>query len=121
MPARLRSCCSSTVGGSVDAWIHDLLDDAGGGHYGYGVEARGGTRGLRVGGRIERVRHAFTTNGAWNALVKSMLNTGEPEDCHVAPVVRDTTSVGLDTHEPGLGDHLRARRRERRGRRPTAG
>lgn len=93
----------NTVGGSIEAWIHDMLDQPAGGHYGYGVEARSGTRGLRVGGRIERCRHAFTTNGAWNPLVKSMLNTGEPEDCHVAPVVRDTSSVGLDTHEPGWG------------------
>ncbi len=92
-----------TVGGRVDCYIHDCVDDQETDHYGYGVSCTSATRDLRVTGTIERVRHAFTTDHGYGAPLDSMQRTGEPEDIYVAPVVRDTTSTGIDTHEPGHG------------------
>ncbi|WP_133411986.1 right-handed parallel beta-helix repeat-containing protein [Vallicoccus soli] len=105
----LRFCGSAalrtfgTVGGTIDAYIHDCVDDQGRNHYGYGVSCTSTTRDLRVLGRIERVRHAFTTDHGYDALVESIAQTGEPEDIYVAPRVRETSSTGIDTHEPGDG------------------
>ena len=91
----------STVGGSVDVDVHDLLDEPRGGHYGYGVEVRAGTRDLLVRGTATRVRHAFTTNGGFTPPLPALVRSGEPEDVHVQMRVRDTSSTGLDTHESG--------------------
>jgi hypothetical protein len=105
----LRNCGSAalrtfgTVGGVIDCHIHDCVDDQGAKHYGYGVSCSSTTRDLTVRGVIERVRHAFTTDHGYDAPHPSMARTGEPEDIHVAPTVRDTTSTGIDTHEPGYG------------------
>lgn len=105
----LRECGSAalrtfgTVGGRIDCYIHDCVDDPKGGHFGYGVSCSSATRDLVVAGVIERVRHAFTTDHGYDAPLESMAITGEPEDIRVEPVVRDTTSTGLDTHEPGYG------------------
>ncbi|WP_336921874.1 hypothetical protein [Aquipuribacter sp. SD81] len=92
-----------TVGGEVDCYIHDCVDDQENDHYGYGVSCTSASRDLRVTGTIERVRHAFTTDHGYGAPLPTMQQTGEPEDIYVAPVVRDTTSTGIDTHEPGHG------------------
>ena len=91
----------ATAGGRVDVDVHDLLDDAKGGHYGYGVEVRSATRDLVVRGRARRVRHAFTTNGGWTPPLFALMRSGEPEHVHVQMEVRDTSSTGLDTHEAG--------------------
>jgi hypothetical protein len=105
----LRNCGTAalrtfgTVGGVIDCHIHDCIDDQGARHYGYGVSCSSTTRDLTVLGIIERVRHAFTTDHGYDAPHPSMARTGEPEDIHVAPIVRDTTSTGIDTHEPGYG------------------
>jgi hypothetical protein len=103
----LRNCGTAalrtfgTVGGLIDCYIHDCLDVPG--HYGYGVSCSSATRDLEVRGVIERVRHAFTTDHGYDPPHKAMEVTGEPEDIRVSPVVRDTTSTGIDTHEPGYG------------------
>lgn len=97
-----------TVGGRFDSFIHNCLDDASGTrygsgrHYGYGVELTGPTRDLTVAGSSTRTRHAFTTNGAFGPRSdKRILLIGEPEDIVVSMNVWETTSTGLDTHEPG--------------------
>lgn len=105
----LRNCGTAavrtyaTVGGVVDCWIHDCVDNPNKGQYGYGVSVTSATRDLQVLGTIERVRHAFTTDHGYDPLISDIAQTGEPEDIYVAPVVRDTTSTGIDTHEPGYG------------------
>lgn len=98
-----------TLGGSLDVDVHDCLDDqsgerfGSGSHYGYGVEVTGPTRDLRVTGTAHRVRHGFTTNGSYGLVDERLANVGEPEDVDVSMDVRETTSTGLDTHEPGVG------------------
>jgi hypothetical protein len=103
-----------TVGGVFDAYIHDCLDDhagkryGSGRHYGYGVELTGPTRDLVVRGSATRVRHAFTTNGAYGPRSdKRLLLIGEPEDVVVSMTAWQTTSSGLDTHEPGWNIQFR--------------
>lgn len=103
-----------TVGGVIDTFIHDCIDDEGGArlgsgrHYGYGVEVTGATRDLVVRGTATRVRHAFTTNGAYGPHSdKRLLLIGEPEDVVVSMDVWKTTSSGLDTHEPGWNIQFR--------------
>lgn len=103
-----------TVGGLVDTFIHDCLDDENGSrygsgrHYGYGVEVTGPSRDLIVRGTATRVRHAFTTNGAYGPRSDSrLLLIGEPEDLVVSMDVWETTSSGLDTHEPGWNIHFK--------------
>ena len=109
----LRDCGGSgvrttgTYGGKLDIDVHDCLDDhdgvryGSGRHYGYGVEVTGATRALRVEGTATRVRHAFTTNGAYGAPDSRLRLSGEPEDITVSMDVWETTSTGLDTHEAG--------------------
>lgn len=109
----LRDCGGSgvklvgTVGGRLDVFVHDCVDDhAGkrfdaGRHYGYGVEVTGPTRDLAVTGRATAVRHAFTTNGSFPIADDRLVNVGEPEQVDVSLDVWDTTSSGLDTHEIG--------------------
>ena len=92
-----------TVGGVIQAYIHDCVDDEEGGHFGYGVSCSSATRGLRVLGRMHDVRHAVTTDHGWGALVDSLHQTGEPEQLLFAPKVARTSSTGIDTHEPGYG------------------
>ncbi|WP_165865566.1 hypothetical protein [Vallicoccus soli] len=97
----------STVGGSFDVRIHDLLDDesgkryGSGRHYGYGIEAVGAARDLRITGQVHTVRHAFTTNAAYQPVDSRIRGMGDPESFKVSLDVRGTTSTGLDTHEPG--------------------
>jgi hypothetical protein len=98
---------NGTVGGHLDLRVHDLVDDHSGKrfgkgrHYGYGVSATGPTRDLRVTGECWAVRHCFTTNAAYWAITDVLKGHGDPEDIVVAMNVHDTTSTGLDTHEPG--------------------
>ena len=111
--AELRDCGASavrttaTVGGELDIDVHDCLDDhtgqryGSGRHYGYGVEAAGATRSLKVRGTATRVRHAFTTNPAYAPPDRRLRLAGEPEEVTVSMDVWETTSSGLDTHEPG--------------------
>lgn len=103
-----------TVGGLVDTFIHRCLDDENGTrynsgrHYGYGVEAAGATRDLVVRGTSTQTRHAFTTSGAYGPHSdKRLLLIGEPEDVVVSMDVWETTSSGLDTHEPGWNIQFR--------------
>jgi hypothetical protein len=98
---------NGTVGGALDLVVHDLVDDGsgsrfgGGRHQGYGVEAVGPTRDLTVSGECWAVRHCFTTNAAYWVIDDSIRGHGDPENITVSMNVHDTTSTGLDTHEPG--------------------
>jgi hypothetical protein len=72
-----------------------------GAHQGYGVSATGPTRDLKVTGECWAVRHCFTTNAAYWVISDVLKGHGDPEDIMVSMNVHDTTSTGLDTHEPG--------------------
>lgn len=88
-------------GGRFDGYVHDLSDNTTTGHYGYGVNAAGATRNLRVGGRGARCRHAFTTNVGPN--IPNSAYYGEPEDVYVDMVTEGCTNKALDTHRAGWG------------------
>lgn len=94
---------SHCMGGDVDAWIHDLLDD-GERHFGYGVNVAGASRYVRVRGDIARVRHAVTTSPG--PPIAGFGYAGEPEDCIFEPRARDCTNKAIDTHRAGWGTKI---------------
>ena len=55
----LRSCYKPEV---LNSTIANLLDDAGGGRYGYGVSDNANYSAMIVGGTFSNTRHAYTTN-----------------------------------------------------------
>lgn len=104
---------SYCVGGNYDhSHIVNMLDDSGGGHFGYGVLLMGATRGFNFNsGSVGKVRHAITTatfqdnTGFPDANTLTALEfRGEPEACYYGPVYcYATTNAALDTHEQGFG------------------
>lgn len=94
------------VGGWSSAHYVDLIDDTAGGHYGYGVNWGGATRGHVVrGGSATRIRHGVTTNSYRGTIAGLTGSRGEPESCVATPafIVSESRSAGLDTHEAGQG------------------
>lgn len=87
------------------ATIDRFIDDAVGGHFGYGVSAGGASRNGYVGGRISRCRHAFTTNAGPEDATFNFY--GEPDNWIVEPLTYACKDKALDTHRVGWGITLR--------------
>jgi hypothetical protein len=99
---------NGVFGGEVrDVTVHDLVDDGAGKrfgkgrHQGYGITMTGTSRDVLVTGECWAARHCFTTNAAYWVIDDRVKGKGDPEDITVTMTARDTTSTGLDTHEPG--------------------
>lgn len=86
------------MAGKIDAHISDLLDEPGK-YYGYGVNVSGATSDLEVGGLIEKVRHAVTTNTG--PLIAGVGWAGEPESCLFRPRAVNCSNKSVDTHRLG--------------------
>jgi len=94
---------SHCLGGGTgeDFYVHDLVDDEAGGHFGYGINLAGSSRDMRFRGIGEKCRHAITTNPGPN--ITNSNQYGEPENIVVDMETRDCTNKALDTHRAGWG------------------
>jgi hypothetical protein len=91
----------NTVNGRASGtYIHDLY----GGTTGYGINLGGGTRNFSVDRttRIERCRHAVTTNVG--PPLSTGRATGEPEDNYIGPIAGHCENKTLDSHRAGWGN-----------------